>query len=72
MKNLTVNQIKKACEKFPYLQLRIYDSNKVSGINSKIAFLSRFKNLKNHETNFSSYKPISFHEYINIKGVFIF
>ena len=70
MINLTVNQIKKACKLFPYIAIRFEGSNKLIGINSKVAFLSRWNNKENIKTPYISYRPISFNEYINLKRPF--
>ena len=71
MKNLTVNQIKKACSLYPYIAIRFEGSNNLIGINSKVAFISKWKNKPNVETQFISYRPITFNEYINIKKPFV-
>lgn len=74
IKCLTVNQIIKACDNNNYIAAR-FKNNDVIGINCRIAVLSTIKEKNahrlNNKTNYISYKPISFSEYIRIKYPFI-
>lgn len=72
MKNLTVAQLRHACEKHRFLLLR--QSDGVMAVNSKIApiALKRKRYNDNDETNIVSYHPCGFQEYISRKAVLTF
>ena len=69
---LTVKQLYKACLNNSYLLVR-FPSGRQMGINTKIAdLIFKKKNYKyNKKTDFVSYLPCSFNEYISKKHVFM-
>ena len=73
MEKLTVAQLANACKKNKYLAARYVD-NDVIGINCGIANLSKIKkDLKKREnniTNYVSFRPVTFMEYLSIKTKF--
>lgn len=72
-KNLTVGQLLNAAEKHDYLLCR-FPSGYQIGINSKVAKIAAKTGACDNlslETEFVSYKPCSFMEYINHKHAFI-
>ncbi len=64
------NQIRKACEKNKYLLLRLYSGYQM-GINCKVIDFQIKKNHGNQETDYISYRPCGFMEYISNKHPFI-
>ena len=67
---MTIKQISDVCKLYSYIALR-NESGYLMGINCKIAFLKSNKGEPETETEFISYIPISFSEYINIKHPFL-
>lgn len=69
--NLTTNQLVKACEENRFLLLR--DNVGVYGFNAAVAKLKRVAERRKAdlETNYVSYRPCTFMEYLNYKIPFI-
>ena len=65
--NLTVDQLRQACANNRFIAAR-YSDNTVIGINCGIAKIKSTINKPNLETDFTSYYPIDFQEYISIKA----
>jgi len=65
---MKINQIYKACTKNKYIILRD-NNNSLVGINCAIHKMKRFKGIEvnNGKSNFQSYYPCSFQEYIRLK-----
>lgn len=70
MQHLTMTEIRKACENNKFLQLR-YNDNTVVGINCRIMGLSKIKHKDTFITDFVSFYPINFNQYLSIKVPFI-
>ena len=74
MKRLRVYQIHNACQLYKYLILR-YPNGDCIAINCKVAKtkkpLKRFNKKPNGKTNFVSFCPCSFMEYISLKTPFL-
>jgi len=70
--HLTVWQLKKACEKYPYLLLR-FAGGSVMGLNTKVAKLSdkKFKPRDKQLTMFIGFVPCDLNEYISNKKPFL-
>lgn len=68
--NLTVIEIKKACNENDYIAMR-HSSGDLVGINCKVGRMKLMVNKPNVVTRYQSYKPISFMEYISIKTPFV-
>lgn len=70
IRKLTVKQLRKAMEQFPYLL--VWDGTFRYGINSKIAMLGKMKSADDKTvTKIISFHPIDFQEYITNKITFI-
>lgn len=71
--NMTCAELLSATELHPYLLCRLW-TGKLMGINSKIAKIAikngKMKDLK-ADTEFTSYIPVSFIEYISFKHPFL-
>ena len=74
MKTLTVKQLIKACENNKYIACRKLN-NQLIGVNCKIVYLKSIRqkneNSLQNLTNYISFKPINFSEYIRLKTPFI-
>jgi hypothetical protein len=75
VRTLTVNQLLKACEKHSFILAREYKTNIVHGINCGVINLEKVEhstlNRGCEETNYISFKPCDFHEYISNKIAFL-
>jgi hypothetical protein len=71
MKYLTFKQLDEACKKHAYLILR-FGSGHQMGVNTKVSKLSKKKYgfKENHISDFVSFRPCSFIEYIQYKHPF--
>jgi len=73
MKNITIKKLYEICQDNKYIALRFGD-NYLMGVNCSVAkILNPSKDIKeigNKETQFYSFRPISFMEYIRIKRPF--
>lgn len=68
---MTVSQVRKAARQYRFLILRT-DTNKVLGVNAKSIFTKKNNEWHgNAKTDFVSFKPCSFNEYITKKVGFI-
>lgn len=70
---MTVKELLNATQLHPYLLCRLW-TGKLMGINSKVAKIAEKKgkcDKPNNETEFTSYIPCSFMEYLNYKHTFI-
>jgi hypothetical protein len=70
MKNMTVYEIMDALKENKFIALR-HRSGYVMGVNSRVLNLTKAKNALNLESNYISYYPIGFQEYISVKAAFI-
>lgn len=72
-KNLTKKQLYEACQKHEYLLLRYYPDNSLVAVNTRIARFKKFDIMKydEKESNYSSFIPCTFSEYITYKTPFI-
>jgi hypothetical protein len=70
MKNMMVSQIKKACEENRFIVLR-HASGFLMGVNCRVATLKKLEDKVDLETDYMSFYPASFHEYISLKAPFI-
>lgn len=72
MKYMTVGQLRKACQKHPYILAR-FGSGYQMGINSKVSPLAqkRHKSADSKETEYVSFLPCSFMTYIEHKHPFL-
>ncbi len=68
--NLTVMQLKTACSENDYIAVRHSDGD-VIGINCGLARIRLMINKPNLVTQYVSFKPIGFMEYISIKNPFM-
>ncbi|HET8736228.1 MAG TPA: hypothetical protein VFM69_06500 [Pricia sp.] len=72
MKTLTVGQIQKAGEEFDYLMMRPANCReRPFAINSKVLLMKGNRTANTRFTQFISYRPISFMEYISHKCRFV-
>ncbi len=74
MRRLTMKQIDYICKNNKYIVLRYFD-NETIAVNCRISEISKRKHKDklnlNKKTNFISYYPCSFQEYISLKTPFI-
>lgn len=72
MGNITAGKLYKACIENKFLILRYSHDNSTIAVNCKIIMLKKFDKFKNNttQTQFISYQPCSFMEYISKKTRF--
>jgi len=67
-KNLTANQLKKACEENKFILVRM-KSGRIWGMNCKLGLMVPFLKLHgNYETPWIGFKPCSYNEYLTYKA----
>jgi hypothetical protein len=67
---MMVSQIQKACEENRFIVLRSR-SGFTMGVNCRVKNLKRFKDAIDLETDYISFYPVGFQEYISLKAPFI-
>jgi len=72
MENLTCSRLYEICQEHDYVLLRLAKNNALMGVNCRIARMPRFETFASdkHHTEFISYIPCTFQEYISYKHPF--